>query len=71
MFEYFHKHRIGVDEFKEFNFPQINLIHYGPTIRIGIDNIMIFGYYDLAPIFKDDKSSALQLFAVGVSLGWF
>jgi hypothetical protein len=71
MFEYFHKHRIGADEFKEFNFPQINLFHYGPTLRIGVDNIMIFGYYDLAPIFNEGKSSQLQLFAAGISIGWF
>ncbi|MBD3636272.1 MAG: hypothetical protein HUJ25_02935 [Crocinitomicaceae bacterium] len=71
MFEYFHKHRIEGDEFKEFNFPQINPWHFGPTFRMGVDNIMIFGYYDLAPIFKDEKSSHLQLFGAGISIGWF
>lgn len=71
MFEYFHKHRVGTDEFKEFNFPKINLFHYGPTFRMGVDNIMIYGYYDLAPIFSDQKSSQLQLFSVGISIGWF
>ena len=71
MFEYYHKHRIGSDEFKEFNFPQINLFHYGPTFRMGVDNVMLFGYYDMAPIFNAGKSSQLQLFAVGISIGWF
>lgn len=71
MFEYFHKHRVQSNEFKEFNFPQINYLHYGPTFRMGVDNFMIFGYYDLAPIFRDDKSSHLQLFGAGISIGWF
>src|SRR5690606_35720594 len=51
MFEYFHKHRIEGAEYKEFNFPDMNRLHYGPTIRIGIDNFMLFGYYDMAPLF--------------------
>lgn len=71
MFEYFHKWRIGSDEFKEFNFPNMNRIHYGPTVRLGLDNVMLFAYYDLAPLFQDGASSQLQLFSLGLSFGWF
>lgn len=71
MFEYFHKWRIAKDEFKEFNFPDMNRLHYGPTLRIGFDNMMLFGYYDLAPLFQNSQSSNLQLFSVGLSFGWF
>ena len=71
MVEYFHKWRIEGAEYKEFNFPDINRFHYGPTIRIGIDNVMLYGYYDLAPLFESEYSSKLQLFGAGISIGWF
>ena len=71
MFEYFHKWRIEGDEFKEFNFPDVQRLHYGPTVRLGIDNVMLFGYYDMTPLFSEAQSSKLQLFSVGVSFGWF
>ena len=71
VFEYFHKHRIESDKYKEFNFPQVNVFHYGPTFRMGVDNFMIFGYYDMATLFNDSKSSQLQLFSAGISIGWF
>ena len=71
MFEYFQKWRVGKEEFKEFNFPDINRLHYGPTLRIGVDNVMLYGYYDMATVFSDPQSNKLQLFAVGISIGWF
>lgn len=71
LFEYFHKHRIESSEFKEFNFPDVNPWHYGPTIKIGFDNVMLFGYYDMAQLFTNTMSNRLQLFSLGISIGWF
>jgi hypothetical protein len=71
MFEYFQKWRIEGAEFKQFNFPDVNRWHYGPSLRIGFDNVMLFGYYDMAPLFNNSMSSKLQLFGLGVSFGWF
>lgn len=71
MVENYHKWRIGKNEYKEFNFPDLNRLHYGPTIRIGFDNIMLFGYYDMITLFNHSSSNKLQLFSVGVSVGWF
>lgn len=71
MFEYFQKWRIEGAEFKQFNFPDVNRWHYGPSVRIGFDNIMLFGYYDMAPLFNNSMSSKLQLFGLGISFGWF
>lgn len=71
MVENYIKWRIDNQEFKEFNFPDLNRIHYGPTIRIGVDNIMLFGYYDLTTLFTHTNSNKLQLFAAGISIGWF
>ncbi|MBK7130952.1 MAG: outer membrane beta-barrel protein [Crocinitomicaceae bacterium] len=67
----YHKWRIGSDEYKEFNFPDLNRLHYGPTLRIGFDNYMLFGYYDLTSLFTHDSSNKLQLFSLGISIGWF
>lgn len=69
--ENYHKWRIGRDEFKELNFPDLNRIHYGPTVRLGVDNIMLFGYYDMTYLFTNANSNKLQLFSVGISIGWF
>ncbi|MBK9192430.1 MAG: outer membrane beta-barrel protein [Crocinitomicaceae bacterium] len=71
MVENYHKWRVGSAEYKEFNFPDLNRIHYGPTLRIGFDNIMLFGYYDMTTLFTSDLSNKLQLFSVGISVGWF
>ncbi len=71
----YHKWRVGNIfkdlKYKEFNFPDLQKIHYGPTLRVGINNIMLFGYYDMTYLFTSPNSSKLQLFSVGVSIGWF
>lgn len=71
MVENYSKWRIDNYEFKEFNFPDLNRLHYGPTLRLGIDNIFLFGYYDMTYLFTNENSNKLQLVAVGVSIGWF
>lgn len=71
MVENYSKWRIENLEFKEFNFPDLNRFHYGPTLRIGRDNIFVFGYYDMTYLFTNPNSNKLQLIAVGVSVGWF
>ncbi|WP_027420598.1 porin family protein [Crocinitomix catalasitica] len=71
MVENYSKWRIGSNEFKNFNFPDLNRLHYGPTLRIGRDNIFLFGYYDMTTLFTHPNSSQLQLISLGVSIGWF
>jgi len=71
MVENYSKWRIDQLEYKEFNFPDLNRLHYGPTVRIGRDNVFLFGYYDMALLFTDPNSNQLQLFAAGISIGWF
>ncbi len=71
MVENYSKWRIENLEFKEFNFPDLNRLHYGPTLRVGIDNILLFGYYDMTTLFTNASSNKLQLLAVGISIGWF
>lgn len=71
MVENYSKWRIDNLEFKEFNFPDLNRFHYGPTLRIGRNNVFLFGYYDMTLLFTNTHSNKLQLFAAGISIGWF
>jgi hypothetical protein len=71
MVENYMKWRISNNEFKSFNFPDLNRLHYGPTLRIGRDNIFLFGYYDMTYLFTHENSSKLQLVGAGISIGWF
>ena len=71
MVEDYIKWRIKSDEYKEFNFPDLRRLHYGPTLRIGVDNIMLWAYYDMVTLFKNSNSNKLQLFGAGISIGWF
>lgn len=71
MVENYSKWRVNQYEFKEFNFPDLNRVHYGPTVRIGRDNIFVFAYYDMTYLFTNPNSNRLQLIAAGISIGWF
>ena len=71
MVENYSKWRVENYEYKEFNFPDLNRWHYGPTVRIGRDNIFLFGYYDMTYLFTHESSNKLQLVAGGISIGWF
>jgi hypothetical protein len=70
-FNAYEKWRIEKDKFKTFNFPDLNQFQFGPTLRIGIDNIFLFGSYNLTYMFDHELSSELNLFSVGISIGWF
>jgi len=67
----FHKWKIGDQKYVNYNFIDVNPLHYGPTVRLGMNNIMLFAYYDLAMLLGNENSSKLNLFSVGISIGWF
>ncbi len=67
----YQKWRIGKNQFKDFNYPDLNRIHYGPTIRIGVSNIMLYAYYDMTYMFTNENSNQLQLFGAGITVSWF
>ena len=67
----YHKWRVNDKKYKEFNFPDQQKLHFGPTLRIGVSNIMLFGYYDLVMLFENPQSNKLQLFSAGISISWF
>lgn len=67
----YHKWRIGSLKYKEFNYVDQQKLHYGPTLKLGVNNLMLFGYYDMTVLFDNPSSSQLQVFALGISIGWF
>ncbi|MFK8036704.1 MAG: hypothetical protein AB8B74_00310 [Crocinitomicaceae bacterium] len=71
IFDTFEKWRIGKYEYKTFNFPDVNRLQYGPTLRFGFNNVFLFGSYNLTYLFSNKNSTELNLFSVGVSIGWF
>ncbi len=71
IFDTFEKWRTGSDEFKTFNFPDVQKLQYGPTLRVGMDNIFLFGSYNLTYLFENESSTQLGLFSVGISIAWF
>ncbi len=71
IFDTFEKWRIGDQEYKTFNFPDIDPVQYGATLRIGINNVFLFGSYNLSYIFNNENSNTLNLFSAGISIGWF
>ena len=71
MVENYMKWRISNYEYKSFNFPDLNRLHYGPSLRLGIDNVFLFAYYDMTYLFTHENSSQLQLVSAGISIGWF
>ncbi|MFK8044447.1 MAG: hypothetical protein AB8B72_03060 [Crocinitomicaceae bacterium] len=71
VFDTFEKWRVENLEFKTFNFPDVNKLQYGPTVRIGFNNVFLFGSYNLTYLFEHENSSKLNLFSAGISIGWF
>ena len=61
----------GSPRIKDFGFPDENRWSYGPTLRIGINQVFLFGYYNLAPMFTSGDSNRLNVFSFGISIGMF
>ena len=71
IFDNYEKWRVNGLKYKTFNFPDVQHLQYGATLRIGIDNIFLFGEYNLSYLFENVNSNELNMFAVGISIGWF
>jgi hypothetical protein len=71
IFNVYEKWRVEKSKFKTYNFPDLNQFQFGPTLRVGLDNIFLFGSYNLTYMFDHELSSDLNLFSVGISIGWF
>lgn len=59
----------GSYRIKDHGFPDEMRWSYGPTLRIGINQFFLFGYYNLAPMFRHNMSSKVNTFSFGISIG--
>ncbi|CAN5145359.1 hypothetical protein BH09BAC1_BH09BAC1_26130 [soil metagenome] len=50
------------------NFIDLNRFRYGPTFRVGYGAFNVFGFYNLASLFKDEGPSGIHPFTVGISI---
>jgi len=58
-------------KFKYYNYDNLDRFRYGATARIGYGRFSFYGFYALNDLFKDDKSTSLQSFALGLSFSGF
>ena len=40
---------------------------YGPTLKVGVGKINIYGFYSMTPLFEEGKGDALNQFSIGLS----
>lgn len=59
------------NKYKDFNFPDGNLLRYGVTARIGVGIFMFYGSYFFSDLFTNDQSTRLNPFTLGISLSLF
>ncbi|MFD1551580.1 outer membrane beta-barrel protein [Putridiphycobacter roseus] len=71
IFDNYQKWRVNDLKYKSFNFPDVQHLQYGATLRLGMDNIFLFGEYNLSYLFENKNSTQLNMFSVGISIGWF
>ena len=71
IFDTYEKWRVNDFKYKTFNFPDITRLQYGATLRVGMDNLFLFGSYNLSYLFENENSNKLSLFSAGISIGWF
>lgn len=55
---------IKVKQFKREGFEKIN---YGPTVRLGFDNVSLYACYWLVPVYKNEVKQEISSFSVGLT----
>lgn len=58
-------------EQKYTNFPDLNPLRYGVTLRIGMRNWALFGAYYFSPLFTNNKSVKLYPISMGITISLF
>jgi hypothetical protein len=61
----------GKTVIKDSRFPDLNPLQYSAHIRIGIRNIALFGEYNFSTLFKNEKSTQLNVIRMGLSISLF
>lgn len=54
-------------KYKQYRIKNMNPYRYGPTVKIGIGKINLYGFYSMSPIFNEGKGDVVNQFSVGLS----
>ena len=49
----------------------LNQFRYGPSLRVGVGNFNLFGFYNMSPLFQKDKGPSktqMQSWTIGISI---
>ena len=65
------KNSNGKITIKDQQIPDSNPLQYGVHARIGLRNLAFYGGYNLSPVFKNQRSSKLNTFMLGLSISLF
>ncbi len=62
------KYKDAYVKYKRYNIGGFNKFTYGPTIRIGINNVCLYANYLLAPIYENNSKQKIESVSVGITL---
>ena len=70
-----HKSKMVTDEYtmvrKDFSTPDLNRLLYSAHIRIGIRNWALYASYNFNPMFKNEQSTQLNQFQMGLTISLY
>lgn len=62
------KYKDSSIKYKKYSNNGFNKFSFGPTIRIGINNVCIYGNYLLSPIYENNSGQKIESISVGITL---
>jgi hypothetical protein len=54
-------------KYKQYRLKNSLPYRYGPTLKVGVGKINIYGFYSMTPLFEEGKGDALNQFSIGLS----
>lgn len=54
-------------KYKQYRIKNFNPYRYGPTVKIGIGKINLYGFYSMSPMFNEGTGDVVNQFSVGLS----
>jgi hypothetical protein len=61
------KYKDSSQKYKRHNNNGFNKITYGPTVRIGLNNICLYANYLLTPVYENNTNQKIESFSVGLT----
>jgi hypothetical protein len=62
------KYKDDHQKIKAYNIPWFTRVTFGPTVRVGYNNVCIFGHYLITPVYENNTRQEISSASVGISL---